>query len=300
MASISGLDLYRLTDDRTATASSSGSDFSISKQGIKLPYSRKKLVSRRGIPAQKASQSKLMPRQDESVSGIDLWILPNDRMEQFLQAQSCLSRVELSRSNQINHEFHARRYKAVRVLLRMALSVKTKYETGYNDWHFSTNAFGKPELNPQNAGVSFSITHTEDFSALAVATGAKTGIDAEKVNPARGKHLPKQLLTEYETQRLQTHTKYRQFYDFLCIWTLKEAYSKALGLGFSLEFSNIEFELDPVKLRRAVPERNSSGKAEFEILNIHWKNQDYLLSICTICQETEHSDRTIDTINIID
>src|SRR6516164_10152103 len=34
-----------------------------------------------------------------------------------------------------------------------------------------------------------------------------------------------------------------------CLWTLKEAFAKALGMGLSLPFDTIGFDLDPIRLR---------------------------------------------------
>jgi 4'-phosphopantetheinyl transferase len=49
-------------------------------------------------------------------------------------------------------------------------------------------------------------------------------------------------LTESERTYLTGQVSNEQLSDIFLLWTLKEAYSKALGLGLGLDFSRIEYD----------------------------------------------------------
>lgn len=71
---------------------------------------------------------------------------------------------------------------------------------------------------------------------------------------------------------------------FLALWTLKEAYTKALGLGLGFDFSRIEFQLSATdtgdELSRAIVEGRLDGARlddwTFEVVD--W-DKDYVLAV---------------------
>lgn len=107
---------------------------------------------------------------------------------------------------------------------------------------FETNRFGRPELSDDAAGrsIRFNLTHTPGLAACAVAADRAVGVDAENLDreidlrsvsarvfsPAEIRGLD-ELIGRDATERFYLH------------WTLKEAYVKALGMGFSLPLRRI-------------------------------------------------------------
>ncbi|MBW2268325.1 MAG: 4'-phosphopantetheinyl transferase superfamily protein [Deltaproteobacteria bacterium] len=107
---------------------------------------------------------------------------------------------------------------------------------------FETGAHGRPELSgPAAVGsLSFNLTHTPGLAACAVANGRAVGVDAE--------HLAREIDLRAVSARVFSAIERRGLdglsgedarEQFFAHWTLKEAYVKALGLGFSLPLRRI-------------------------------------------------------------
>jgi len=100
------------------------------------------------------------------------------------------------------------------------------------DWQFINNAHGRPELldRPANApDLRFNISHTDGLIACAVTIGREVGVGVEQVSrrlshDVAGRHFAPGEVNDL--RRLPEDEQQRVFFDY---WTLKEAYSKALG-----------------------------------------------------------------------
>lgn len=236
-------------------------------------------VSFRKVAARDLGAAVAVPAHAGADADIDIWVLPHDGMTQFLDAQELLSADERAHAERIRHETHRVRFIAVRVLLRRALSQRVDGVVAAADWRFVNNRFGKPELAAGQANCSFSITHAEGFSVIAVAANSTIGIDAERVDAERVKHLPVDLLSQNEKSGLDASSARNRYGDFFRLWTLKEAYTKALGLGMSLDFSKLDFCARTAQLRDGAGE---TGNAQFGILNLKYLGQKYLLTVCML------------------
>ena len=219
-------------------------------------------------------------RQDAEAN---IWILPTATMAGFaLMHAGLLNEAEKAHANSYRRECDRIRYVAVRALLRLALSETVRGEIESGHWRIEMNQFGKPELRPEHAFVSFSVSHAGDFSVIAVTSDATIGIDAEKVDADRIKHLPTECFTQNEQRHLDQLTEDTRHIDFYRLWTLKEAYSKALGLGFSAEFDKIEFDIDTMALKRKSPVASKSDREAFDLTSIVLGEDTYFLAICLL------------------
>ncbi len=114
--------------------------------------------------------------------------------------------------------------------------------------------------------VFVSITHTDRLVACAVSNN-RVGIDAEPLS-LRKKTVEKRVFTENEINLINNSSDENTV--FFTLWTLKEAYLKAIGTGFSDNAKDIEFSsLYPSVL---------SNKKEFKFLT---ETVDgYIVSYC--------------------
>ena len=212
---------------------------------------------------------------------IDIWVIPDASMEPLLEAETVLSAQERRHANRYKSEKERTRYIAVRTLLRLALSHRMRNAVAGGDWRFSMNAYGKPELCPEQANCSFSISHADGFSVVAIAPNTTVGVDAEKIDRERIKHLPLECLSSNEQDRLNARPQDDRHYDFFRLWTLKEAYTKALGEGLSRDFGELEFNLDTVPDAPA-PGPDAADDENYELLTLKYFEFNHLLAICLL------------------
>lgn len=115
-----------------------------------------------------------------------------------------------------------------------------------------------PVLDPP---IAFNISHDE---AIVVMTSAPSihgsptstlGIDIMKVQIPRRQTLASLIetvedqLTPLEYHNLLGHSEKETLRRFYWLWTMKEAYTKALGIGLGFDFRRIEYDMDSGVLR---------------------------------------------------
>lgn len=151
-----------------------------------------------------------------------------------------LSEAEIARAQEITHSNRRSAYVASRALLRATLTEIGGGVVPPAAWEFAPGAHGKPHVSaPQGAGMHFSLSYTTTLIAIAASRRLELGVDIETV-PSTMSEVPWQVLTAAERQFIRTLPVSEQFAEFLNIWTLKEAYTKYLGVGASLDFRKVE------------------------------------------------------------
>ena len=220
--------------------------------------------------------------QNNDEHNVDVWVLPTSRMAQFAMTQANLTEDEISHSRGLKRDEDRVRFIATRSLLRQALSHSARTEVESGQARLQINAFGKPELKTEDTALSFSITHAGAFSAIAITKGATIGIDAEKVEAERLSHLPFDCFSAKEQKHLKGQKTAKRHFDFFRLWTLKEAYTKALGLGFSAEFNKIDFDLDRTALNQKAAQANANDTESFDLVSVAFEGATYFLATCLL------------------
>jgi 4'-phosphopantetheinyl transferase len=101
---------------------------------------------------------------------------------------------------------------------------------------------GKPYLPRSN--IHFSLSHSGHWAMLAVANAELIGIDIEAVGTTRDLiGIAESYYHPHEFARLQTLPGVAQSDYFYRLWTLKEAFFKAMGTGISAGLEKISFDL---------------------------------------------------------
>lgn len=133
------------------------------------------------------------------------------------------------------------RYVVTRALARTVLAgYVCQPPEGLN---FGRTPAGRPFLVAPRAGVplpSFSISHTEDYVFLAVARHLRLGFDAESAGRQVEFAAMRRFFTAAEARYVLQHPASSRR-RILELWTLKEAYVKALGLGLHLGLTSFSF-----------------------------------------------------------
>lgn len=131
-------------------------------------------------------------------------------------------------------------------------------------WEIGYDERGRPRLEncPQDSP-DISISHTSGMVAFAVSPEGLIGVDVEEHNrKADIQQLAREVFSPAESIRFQDIAlpAARRNFFFKC-WTLKEAYTKALGLGLYAAFRSIEMEItdsDVVSLLNPAPDDHHS------------------------------------------
>ncbi len=143
-------------------------------------------------------------------------------------------------------------YITAHYLLRRVLSDHAPIDP--RAWHFATGAHGKPYLTNAASGLTFNLTHTGGLVAVAVAQNIALGIDAENLDRRVNINVADHRFSAIETEWLRSLPEEEQGAGFLRLWTLKEAFLKAIGKGLSKSLSSFTVLFDPLRLAMESPE----------------------------------------------
>ncbi|KAG7097279.1 hypothetical protein E1B28_004644 [Marasmius oreades] len=141
-----------------------------------------------------------------------------------------------------------------------------------NKMSFGTTSVGKPYITTPGIDppLAYNISHDNNLVVMAFAPGKTNppsfslGVDVMKVQMSSRQdtytsfiNIFQDQLTPLERISLLSPTVSKEdgLKRFFWIWTLKEAYTKALGLGLGFDFSRVEFDIaaDSVRVDGEVP-----------------------------------------------
>lgn len=161
--------------------------------------------------------------------------------------QSCVSLLsadEHARYDRFMFDKDRRQYLLARALVRTVLSCYAP--PAPRDWEFATTPTGKPYV-AAHFGLShlqFNHSHADSLVACAVTQAHAVGVDVESLDRHVHLGIARHCLSESELQQFEHADPQDRQAFLLRQWTLKEAYSKALGLGLSLQFVDVSFAAD--------------------------------------------------------
>jgi 4'-phosphopantetheinyl transferase len=153
---------------------------------------------------------------------------------------SLLSQDERNRADAFPFVHHRRDYVVAHALLRVTLARYLSCDpTGLT---FASSVGERPALAGSPSPFDFSLSHTEGLAAVAVCRAATVGLDAEDFERA-GDHveLADRHFDADEARALRALGAVPRRRRFVELWTLKEAYSKARGVGLSLPLDRVSF-----------------------------------------------------------
>ncbi len=129
------------------------------------------------------------------------------------------------------------------------------------------NQYGKPTLK-QYSDIHFNISHCKGL-AMCVITDSEIGADVENI-----RHFPERVMKRCFTEReiqyvLNNETPEKAFFQ---LWTLKESYVKAIGIGISYPMKKAEFIIENNSI---IP----NTEKHFEFTQIIIDNE----FVCSVC-----------------
>jgi 4'-phosphopantetheinyl transferase len=153
--------------------------------------------------------------------------------------EQILSEEELARSKVFPFEKNRREYLATRLLVRRALS--HHHPLPPQAWKFQTNRFGKPATDP-HCGLHFNVSNTSKLIVCLIGNDIELGVDIEPLDRAADiSTLAPEIFSSMELAQLEKLPDSEKSDRALSLWTLKESYIKARGLGLSLPLKKFSF-----------------------------------------------------------
>ena len=163
--------------------------------------------------------------------------------EAVRSADQHLSAEERARRDRLHFDADRRDFTIAHDLLRRALS---KYaDVPPIDWRFATDNYGKPSIetvDPQVRALSFSLSHTRGCVACAIASSVPLGVDVQRTDQSQCiQEVADRHFSEKEAALLRQCSDELRNIRFAELWTLKEAFLKAVGVGLSGSLASISF-----------------------------------------------------------
>jgi 4'-phosphopantetheinyl transferase len=177
-------------------------------------------------------------------SRVDLWIMRPGQLTpmEIERGARLLTEDELTRQRAFLFERNRLEYLVTRGLVRTVLSQYRPVPAA--GWRFRRNDYGRPELDPP-CGLRFNLSNHPSLVVCAVhERDAQLGVDVEPLD--RGKEvldISTTVFAEAELADLRSLPLAAQADRAITLWTLKEAYIKARGMGLALPLKEFAFDV---------------------------------------------------------
>lgn len=204
-----------------------------------------------GPPASGSSVPVFLPLPGGALEPIKLWYCSNDELDSSLAAtlaRHWLDDQERETASRFLFEVDRRQYLVAHALVRRVLALESGLpEAEAVIWR---SAWGRPFLQRPPVGLprggqelDFNLSHADGHNLLGVVRGHRIGVDVERVDRGE-KGLEGIIETFARDERdwvAQAAPGRTRDCRTLRLWTLKEAYAKARGLGLGLPFDSFSF-----------------------------------------------------------
>ncbi len=176
---------------------------------------------------------------------LHLWCAyPDDLLDEGVAGtyMRMLSEDEHERWQAFRFEQHRREYLATHALARTALSHSSSLSP--DAWRFTLNAHGKPSIAP-DCGLRFNLSNSPGLVVCLIGERMEVGVDVEPRTRAQSiAEVALRMFSIQELAQLDALREDQRPERCLRLWTLKEAYLKARGMGLALPMDKVSFLFD--------------------------------------------------------
>ena len=223
----------------------------------------------------------------EKAAEVHIWFTQLDQvnpasMERY---KTWFTSAEQSQFLNFRSERRCREFIVGRGLARWALA--HEFGVSPESFEFATGPQGKLSIDrPEFArDVHFNISHTADRVVCGTCRGFGIGLDVEliatRVDPLL---IAKRFFSESESNALLALSDFERLAQFFSLWTLKEAFAKAHGIGLLAPIDTCRFDM--------------AGDGSFQVTSTDaslaqgaWLasaalSPKHRLSVCVLCDDT--------------
>ncbi|MET3492980.1 4'-phosphopantetheinyl transferase family protein [Variovorax boronicumulans] len=217
---------------------------------------------------------------------IHLWFCLHGEAGSAESTAAC--RALLTPQDQSKHDrFHfardRHRYLLTRALVRSVLSRYAPVSA--QAWRFAEGRFGRPRIEAplvhETRGLDFNLSHTDGLIVMALARNIELGVDAENTSRKAALDVADHFFSPHESAALNALPPALQAERFFQLWTLKESYIKARGMGLQIPLDSFSFALDGssdgIEFALADPRDDTAQRWHF------WQLQptpEHLVAVC--------------------
>lgn len=207
-------------------------------------------------------------------SRVELWLARDPQLREpalLERLARIVSADERARIDGMNYE--AGRHQQL-VTRAMARSVLSNYlpEVPPSAWRFERGEHGKPmvarDMPEATRAPRFNLAHADGLVVMAVGRLPRIGVDVERVDDRARLAVARRYFSAAEADALDALPAGEQTRRFQRLWTLKEAWLKAMGTGISGGLGSMTFHFEngaPRFERAGDPEASRWAFREFEI-----------------------------------
>lgn len=186
----------------------------------------------------------MMPVPQTGGLVVDSWVADFRSVPSAIcsEGKRFLSEDELKRAARFHFPDDSRSYILRRIFARVILARYLLIHP--SDICFLYTRYGRPylQLSPDARQYEFSMSHSSQIAVLAVAEGVRIGIDVEETGRASlDIDVFKAACSSDELDYLRQLPEDERYRSFLRLWTAKESYLKAIGLGLFRDPRELRF-----------------------------------------------------------
>lgn len=194
------------------------------------------------------------------------------------QARTLLTGDERERIERYRFERDRLVSLATRVLVRRVLS---RYHGVLPAaWRFEATAHGRPFVAGDAPRVSFNLANTHGLVVCAVAASDDVGVDVERIDRKAPLEIVDRYFAPSEVAALRALPEAERPRRFFDLWTLKESYIKARGLGLAIPLDGFAFHLRAGAPPRITIEPRLSDDANRWRFAQRRPGEDHLVAVC--------------------
>jgi len=179
--------------------------------------------------------------QDE----VHLWTVPLDCAPSRVgDLRQTLSKDEEERADRFYFQKGRDQFVVCRAWLRIILGRYLRVPPP--ELEFRYNSYGKPSLENESEGepLLFNLSHSDDLALLAVSKRRDIGIDIERIRDnVAFEQIADRYFTVREMETIREAPESKRAQIFFSLWTCKESYIKAKGMGLSIPLDRFEVTL---------------------------------------------------------
>ncbi len=146
-------------------------------------------------------------------------------------------------------------------------------------WRFATTAHGRPEIVAPASRLRFNVANTHGLVACAVTLDRELGLDVEAVRADAPAEIVDSHFAPSEQAALWALPADQQARRFVALWTLKEAYVKARGVGLELPLDRFWYQLDAGPPRLTIAPELRDDAATWQIA-LWSPTADHVAALC--------------------